>query len=261
MRVISLLNEKGGVGKTTLATHLAAGLAIDGARVLLVDADPQANATSSVGLQPKGDFYDLCVRGAEWKDVLTSVHPDVYNLPDTQARGRLIMLRSNIETRNVPNSMSDNLLIRQRIRELKGAIDFVVVDTSPTPSLLHQAIAIASDYIIIPTDCEAFSAFEGLPRTIAHIERLHEAGKAQNVQIAELLAIIPNKRRRTVIHMEVLENMTEKYGNYVWPELPLSTKLAEAQAMQQFVYGLYPDDPLTEMLWEMVMRVRQAVAV
>lgn len=80
MKIITLLNEKGGVGKTTIATHIAAGLAVRGMRVLLVDADPQGHATVSLGLQKEPGLYDLLVRDATFKSVLRFIPPKAYHI-------------------------------------------------------------------------------------------------------------------------------------------------------------------------------------
>ena len=87
MRVITLLNEKGGVGKTTLAIHIAAGLSLRGYTVVLVDADPQGNATTALGLAKEPAVHDLIVRNASWRDSLRTVHPDVYSPPEFQSPG------------------------------------------------------------------------------------------------------------------------------------------------------------------------------
>ena len=114
MNVITLLNEKGGVGKTTLATHIAAGLAIKGYRVVLIDSDPQGNATSAVGLEKRPNFYDLTVRNDSWRDVLGTVHPDVYGEPHEAPKGQLLAVSGNKESRNIANMIGDNKHIRRQ---------------------------------------------------------------------------------------------------------------------------------------------------
>ena len=99
MKVITLLQEKGGVGKTTLAVHVAAGLAVRGARVLLVDADAQGTATSSLGLAPEPGLYNLMVRNMAFQDVVKLVQPEIYEPPNDHSRGNLFMLPGNLETR------------------------------------------------------------------------------------------------------------------------------------------------------------------
>lgn len=262
MKTITLLNEKGGVGKTTLATHLAAGLAILGARVVLVDADPQGNATSAVGLDKRPDFYDLVVRGAPWNQVLRRIHPDVFGEPDSPPRGVLYAVTSNGESRNIANSINNNAIIRRRFAELKNAADFIVVDTSPTPSLLHAAITLATDYILVPTDCEAFSALEGLPDSILHTGAIREAAAEQRIEVAKLLGIIPTKfRRKTISHNEVLEHLRAQYGELVWEPMSMTIAYSEAQLVRQFLYGGAPNAKATQEMWRIVNRVLETVKV
>src|SRR5690349_6791367 len=145
MKVISLINEKGGVGKTTLAAHIAAGLAIRRYRVVLADAAPQGHATLSLGLRKERGLYDLVGRDAPFKDVLRLVPPDVYGIPGAAHKGELYVIPSNAETRNIANTISDPFTADDRLTELEDLIDIVVFDTSPTPSLLHGAIYLATD--------------------------------------------------------------------------------------------------------------------
>ena len=108
MKVITLLNEKGGVGKTTLAVHMAMGLAARGAKVLLVDGDPQGHATIRCGLRKSAGLYDLLVRDAEWRNVVVQVKPEKFGMPgEVLPTGRVWMLPSNVETRNIANSISE----------------------------------------------------------------------------------------------------------------------------------------------------------
>ncbi|NWF71270.1 MAG: AAA family ATPase [Chloroflexi bacterium] len=114
MITFSLINEKGGIGKTTLATHIAAGLAIRGYRVLLIDADPQGHATFSFGLEKRGGLFDLLVRDAAFKDVLLA--PPLTAFAPDPIRGRLFLLPSNVETRAIPNLIDDVTLLAKRLQ-------------------------------------------------------------------------------------------------------------------------------------------------
>lgn len=256
MKVITLLNEKGGTGKTTLSTHIAAGLAIRGKRVIIIDGDAQGNTTNILGLEKVGHFYDFAVRNASWQNILQMVHPDVYCPPDQKPVGQLFCLAGNSETRNVANSISDQNLFRLRFSQLRGSVDYVIIDTSPTPSLLHGAICLATDYVLIPTELEAFSAFEGLADSILHTGNIRKKAASEGVNAAQVAGIIPTMyRQRTVAHNLVLESLIEQYGDYVWQPLNQLIAYAEATWQKQLVYGYDNTSNAAVQLWDVVDRV------
>lgn len=266
MKTITFLQEKGGVGKSSLATHIATGLALRGATVFLVDTDPQGHATSAVGLEKKPYFYDLCVRNAEWKHASEFVHPDVYSPKEFQSPGRLYCVASNHEVYSTAANMARQSVVRQRFAQLEGRADYIIVDTSPTPSTLHEAIVAASDGVIIPTECEAFSAMEGLPDSLTHTGSVRESGLERGRDVARILGILPNKYdSRNVLHNEVLQALRDdpNYGHLVWEPLPFSKTFGQAQMRRQFLYGLYPRLAIagkltvTGKLWAVVDRIIQ----
>ena len=168
MKVITLLNEKGGVGKTTLATHMAMGMAARGAKVLLIDGDPQGHATIRSGMKKAPGLYDLLVRDMEWGAVVKMVPPERFGTPgDVLPDGRLWLLPSNVETRNIANSISEASLLAERLEDWSTTIDVVVIDSSPTPSLLHGVFYTATDYVVYPT-LLAWTSFDGLVESIKH---------------------------------------------------------------------------------------------
>lgn len=261
MTVITLLNEKGGVGKTTIATHIAAGLALAGHRVILVDTDPQGNATAAVGHDKAPAFYDLCVRNTSWQAVLKPVHPDVYSPPESQSSGQLFLVPSNNESRNIANSMGNRAVIRRRFQELEKVVNFIVVDTSPTPSLLNESILLATDYVLIPTDTEAFSALEGVPDSIEHTKVARDATLEVGLDASKLMGIIPNKfQSKTVGHREVLHHLRERYGRLAWDPINRSVAFSDAQLLQQFLFGFAPKARATQQMWEIVRKIEKVVA-
>lgn len=260
MKVITFLNEKGGVGKTTFATHMAAALAIRGRRVLLIDADAQGNATTTVGLNNQPHFYDLCVRNAKWRDVIRPVHPDVYGEVKAAPKGELYIVSGNVETRHVTEGIRQREHIRNRVQELNGNVDYIIFDTSPTPSLLHDAIGFATDYVIIPTDCEMFSALRGLPSSVAHVQAVQSAAQNLGVHLAQIIGIIPNRfRKGTISHEDVLKGLHKRYGDLVWQPVPLSVAVVEAQLNRQFLFSVAPRNVVTRMIWGMVKHIEELV--
>ncbi len=257
MKILTLLNEKGGVGKTTLATHIAAGLAVKGMRVVLVDADPQGHATVALGLPKEPGLYDLLVRDAAFKSVLRFIPPKAYEVPGDVVRGQLFIISSNVETRNIANSISDSFAVSERFRELEESIDMVIFDTSPTPSLLHGSIYIATDSVLYPTTCEYLS-FDGLVESIKH-RQAAEAHRAQwGLKPINVLGIAPTMfRTKTLEHSENLRQLQEQFGALVWEPIPQRTIWAEAAAIRRPVFSFAPDSKAAEDAWKLVMRVQE----
>lgn len=260
LKVITLLNEKGGCGKTTISTHLAVGLAIQGRKVILVDIDPQANATQALGLPPQPLVHDLIVRTMAWKDALRPISREYYALDGASNGGALLCVPGDIESRNIALNISSNAIIRQRFAEMRNAVDYIIVDTAPTPGLINEAIISASDYVILPTKPEEFDAFIGVPNALEHVNNVHQIAAERGHRIAQPLGIIPNMyRAKTASHQYVMQEMKRTHGDLMWEPINLAAAFVEAQLQGQFVY--HTDSRAADQMWSIVDRVLQMTEV
>ena len=162
---IAITNQKGGVGKTTTAINLAASLAVLEYKTLLVDADPQANATSGIGFDPKNiktSIYECIVDNAEPANVvLETSTPNLHLIP-----AHIDLVGAEIEIINLPNREK---LIRKSLDSIKEDYDFIIIDCSPSLGLLTVNALTAADSVIIPVQCEYF-ALEGLGKLLNTIK-------------------------------------------------------------------------------------------
>lgn len=258
MKVITLLNEKGGVGKTTLSTHIAAGLAIQGKRVLLIDTDAQANSTTSLRVPESAGLYRLLVQDAEWREVL--VVPERAAWTAQEPKGSLWLLPSNIETRAIPMVVDDVRILIERLDEISAQLDYVVIDTSPTPSLLHSMIYLASDYMVYPTQSEILSMY-GLAKSVSHMKRSKETRKVFGLSETCLIGVQPMMfQGNTLAHQHGLQMIQEQFKQLVWEPIPARTIYREASFAQQTLFAYAPGNPATNELWGMVERVKRGIA-
>jgi chromosome partitioning protein len=256
MKIITLLNEKGGVGKTTLAIHIAAGLAIRGHRVVIADTDMQANATISFGLKMEGGIYNLLVRAEETpiRDVLRPVSPERLVVPDAvdSVRGQLYVIPSNHESRNIPNSIADQSIVMERFNELNGLVDFVIIDTAPTANLLHTAIYAATDAIMYPTRLEEWSFF-GLNQALKRRTQANALRQLYDLAPIEILGIIPTMAKmRTILHQENLEKLRGAFGDMVRAPIASRTVWAEAASSYTPLFAYDPHSKAAEEAWSIV---------
>lgn len=259
MKIVTLLNEKGGVGKTTLATHIAAGLAMKGYRVVLVDADPQGHAAVTLGMKKEPALYDLLVREAPFDAVMREVPPEQFQVPGVEVSGTLHVIASNVETRSIPLNISNVFVVQRRFRELQDVADFVIFDTPPTPSLLHGSINVATDGILFPTKCEYLS-FDGLAESLAHRKDAQPMRQELGLENVKVLGIVPTMyRANTVAHAEGLRKLQERFGAAVWDAIPMRTAWVEASVMRQLVFNFAPDSEATADAWRVINRIEEGM--
>lgn len=244
MKTITLLNEKGGVGKTTTTVTLAAGLAISGYRVLVIDADAQGNATQAFGIKTYPGYYDLIQREADFAEVIRIVAPEKIILPDEAStlKGRVMVIGSNVETRHVSNGENSESpqILKERLDALaeSDAIDVVLIDTSPSPSMMHALIYLATDAILYPTRLETW-AVAGLYRSVRNANNYEAFRRGLGLPSILNLGIVPTMTKlRTMEHVENLKQLSHKFGpEAIWRDVPDRIVWAEAAAAQRSVFS------------------------
>lgn len=254
MQVITLLNEKGGVGKTTSAVHVAAGLALRGQRVMLIDSDPQGHATTRLGMKEFPGLYDLLARDGEWAKLIFEADPKRWAGTQTvQGTGRLIVLPSNIETRQIPMAVGDDItLFKERVEELKEHFDTVVIDTSPTPSLLHTMIYMATDMIVYPTQCQ-YLALDGLGKSMLHIKTTNKSRAVMGLESAVLGGVLPTMYDgNTNAHRRGLEKLVSGFGDKVLTPLRNLTAWREAEYAKQTIFAWAEGSPAEQDMWNVI---------
>jgi len=220
-KILSIANQKGGVGKTTTSVNLGACLAYIGKRVLIVDIDPQGNATSGVGIE-KAEvdqcIYDVLVDDVKAQEVIkTTAVENLYCIPATiQLAGAEIEL--------VP-TISREVRLKRAIEEVKGQFDYVIIDCPPSLGLLTINALTASDAVLIPVQCEYY-ALEGLSQLLNTV-RLVQKHLNQDLKIEGVLLTMLDAR--TNLGIQVIEEVKKYFQDKVYKTIiPRNVRLSEA---------------------------------
>ena len=244
-QIVAVANQKGGVGKTTLTVHIAAWLSRQGRKVIVVDGDPQGNATSWLldgDLDSPGVFRLLVVGdplhqaiqpvGGEWQLGL---------LPGNWRTGEAMIFLS------ATSRPFDT--IAKSLRPLATMADYVLIDMPPSRAAGFQELLFATGWVLVPTQLERLS-LEGV-NFMAHAAKDLTEKRRHGPR---LLGIVPNMVRNTVEHREQLEALLEVYGPVVWPPVPLSVRVAEASSYGQSLFQFAPKEAVTEAMEKVAQR-------
>ncbi len=225
-RIIAIANQKGGVGKTTTSTNLAACLAEAGQKVLLIDTDPQGNATSGVGVEKdelEQTVYEMIIGDCTIKDCL------IENVLDN-----LSLLPSNVDLSGAEIDLigreGREYILKNCVDEIKDNYDFIIIDCPPSLNMLTVNAMTTADTVLVPIQCEYY-ALEGLSQLIHTInlvkERLNPTLEIEGVVFTMYDA-------RTNLSLEVVENVKSNLKQTVYKTIiPRNVRLAEAPS-----YGL-----------------------
>ena len=219
-RIISVANQKGGVGKTTTAVNLSASLAKKGKKVLLVDTDPQGNATSGVGVDKSVQFsvYDVLVDGIEMENTIQKT--EIKNLEVCPSNINL----AGAEVQLVSVKEREYRL-KERLDKIKDRYDYIIIDCPPSLGIVTLNAFTASDSVLIPIQCEYY-ALEGLGQLINTINLVK---KRMNKSLAIEGALLTMYDARTNLSNQVVKEVKNYFDDKVYKTvIPRNVKLSEA---------------------------------
>ncbi len=232
-RIISIVNQKGGVGKTTTAINVGAYLAEMGKFVLIVDLDPQANATSGIGIDHQGlnrGVYEAILNQAPMRDIVQRTsHEGLHIAPATTTLAGLNIELVEMERRE--------FRLRDALLEIRNDYDFILIDCPPTLGLITLNGMVAGDEILIPVQAEYY-ALEGLGQLLETVQLIQERIRPE---VDVLGAVITMYDNRTKLSDDVLHELYKYFPNSIFRSvIPRNVRLAEAPSFGRTIAHFDP---------------------
>jgi len=243
-KIIALVNQKGGVGKTTTSINLAASLGALDKKVLLVDLDPQGNSTTGVGIDKgsrKKSIYDLLIDGAELNEVI--VETKFKNLSAIPATINLAGVDIELMEKSRNGQFNRTNQLKKHLEPTKEMFDFIIIDCPPSLGILTTNALTASNSVIIPVQCEFF-ALEGIMQLLNSI-MLAQKNLNPTLDIEGVLLTMLDSR--TILGLEVVEEIKSYFKERVYDTIiPRLVRLSEAPSHGKPILAYDPKSRGTE---------------
>jgi chromosome partitioning protein len=233
-KVITIINQKGGVGKTTTAINLAAGLALKMKDTLLIDLDGQANATQGLGAASSAvtdTVYDVLMNGAEPSGAIVPTDVDLLHLMPSSMH----LNGAKVELVEVKER---EWVLKKVIQKFRGSYRYIIIDSPPSLDLLTVNALTASDSALIPIQCEYY-ALEGLGQLM---NTLRKVKKSLNTSLAIEGVVLTMHDKRTNLSFQVVDNIKKHFKGHVYNTIiPRNVRLAEAPSFGKTIYDYAPN--------------------
>ncbi len=258
-KVLTVTNRKGGVGKSTVTITVAAGLAMMGMRVGVIDTDSQGHAAHLLNVLEANGLFDALINKRPLARCVVEVPPLHYAPDDDVGDGKIFLLPSSLMTYKIPHELSgENVFdFYELIQDFTDqfALDIIVIDTPPGMWVFDSSIYMVTDGFLYVSECERLS-FDGIMKTRRQMAETSRKRKKWLGRGSEIAGILPNKMQpRTNLHRHNISALTEHFPDIIWSPVRLRIAWAESANLRESIFIYAPGGSEWHDAWDMTHRV------